>query len=340
VIEYREWTVLPERQISNPIDVPPRYKLEFTVRHLLAASSARDMKETYIELQGMAPNAQELRVFESSSKIKLPFIVPCELQNLTIAQTVDGGVSVSLDLCQPIPAGGAVEFTFPCWRDCNYAICDASDGMECFRVLKGSVLKVQVTPSPDSWVVDSPSGISGNYSLNSVIITSQKAVLPTASLRFRFSGLDIPLLPGLSTSLVNISVRIFASELWYSAGLMSALDLIPRRSISESFFTSFLAGMDTINEDGALGFAFVPGVNLVAKSDQLCVVFGSSLRVFQANIFDFKINGSFLPVSFKSFPNSGASSNVTIVLPSALVPGSFIQFKMSGFKNPPSAGPF
>ena len=334
ILEYHEWSILPERQRVQPIDVPPGYTLVFEVQHLLAASSSQQMKDLLVQLQGIGPNSPTLQVFESSLRIALPFIMPCSLKNESISQTSRTGAILSFSLCQSLNPRNLIQFSASCWIDCNLITCDAYNSINCFRIPRGSTLNVKILPNPDAWHVNlSSDGINTNLQMQSSL-----QVLSNTSVTVSFTGIEIPLIPGLSSIPYQFVINLTNNSSLCSTGTVSSVALVPRKQIWQTCYVSFLSGMDVANQNGALGIAFILGSESNQIPSKLLFGLSTMFTITQLNVYDLIINNSAVPglVSFTSVGPTVTGTNITISLTSysSLFPGTLIQFKISGFKNP------
>ena len=331
-IQYREWSILPERQTVQPIDVPPGYTLNFTVYNLLAANTSQQMKDMQIELQGLGPGSSELQIFESSTPIQLAFIMPCKLLSVNIIQSYSAAVVLSFSLCQPLTPAQEIHIEAPCWIDCNQVACDAYNSLNCFRIVQDGVLSAQISPSPDAWFLNSSLHTGFGTQLYSTSdISSNTAIV------IEFSGLGIPISPGLSRVPCNLSIYVKQQSSLYSSATILFLQVPPRTAINQTLFVSFLSGMDISNEDGGLGFAFVIGSRPGGAPSKVTVLLTSDLNIYQLSVSNLMINNTLAPGSVNfDFSENGADPSVNINLSSyqQLLPGTLLQFNVSGFKNP------
>ena len=335
IIEYYEWSILPERQIYSPVDVPPGYLVEFELYNLYAYRSAGPSTESHIEIQALAPDASHLQIFDSSTPITFPAVVPCGIINATVDVNSGFGIELNFQLCQTLYNSSTVEIHFPLFSDCNNVSCDAYNRISGYFVPPGKVLTVN-SSVPQALVWKSKSITNNVLELQSVGELQSRT-----SISVTLSGLNLPIVNDWFEDVILISIVGSSSqELEAFGNATIASDLLNK---TEFFFTSFLGKANVLGSAGAIGFSFVLNAPYGQSVKGFTLLFPLQFNVTSVAVSDFRINGlsTSLKMSLK-LTKLATFSNLTLTLVGTdlLDFGTWVQFSLINIVNPNSTGSY
>jgi hypothetical protein len=335
-VEFYEWSILPERKIYFPVDIPPNYLLEFKVFHLVARSSAGPETETKIGIQALQPGSSQLQWFDISKSITFPSVVPCKLLNVTMDIALQGELQLRFQLCQRLAVNSSLYIQFPSFVDCNNVSCDAYTGVDQYHVRRGTPFSVTNSmPSALVW-------LENEVNTNTVAFRSYEIIPSSSVITVHLKGLRLPIKNDNVREITSVLVHGLTSNDVLAEGNVTVAFSGRFATVSKAFFLSFNGGVSTHGSVSSIGFSFVLGA-VAGRGVSFNMVFPFVFNMTRVGVADFRINGSApsYNLTFRIF-RTPLFSNITLSVPGTAVldPGTWILFSLTNVLTPNRTGTF